>query len=171
MSGHQYEAIPTQYAGVVFRSKSEALFARTLDLLGYAWFYEPDWLRCADGYVPDFLYCPARGDREYAVFSKMTVAEYKPQRPTDAYFAQFRKHELELTSRFPGWIGMFECVYGSFYSKNAFLQGEFFDCNGTLIQHGGRAWPWCAPSTIREARRYRFDIDPERSNDAEHAYA
>jgi hypothetical protein len=45
-------AIPTQYAGVNFRSRLEAKWAAFFDLNGWAWEYEPiDF----DGWIPDFL--------------------------------------------------------------------------------------------------------------------
>jgi len=163
VSGPSYEAVPTQYAGVLFRSKSEALFARTLELLGYAWIYEPEWLRCADGYVPDFMYIPAAGDRSFAMDMKIFVTEYKPHRPTHAYLDQLRKHELEIEARSPGWIGMFDCVYGSFFEKAPVLCSVFFDCSGKLIERSGSTHPWCNTATLLEAKRYRFDIDPARA--------
>ena len=46
------EAIPTTYAGVTFRSKLEATWARFFDVIGVAWEYEPTRL---PGWVPDFL--------------------------------------------------------------------------------------------------------------------
>lgn len=50
----QYEARPTEYKGVVFKSKSEAIVARGFDLAGALWEYEPK--RCmVDKYIPDFL--------------------------------------------------------------------------------------------------------------------
>ena len=48
----EIEAIPTEYAGVVFRSKLEATWARFFDFLGIAWEYEPCVL---PGWMPDFL--------------------------------------------------------------------------------------------------------------------
>lgn len=44
-------AIPTLYAGVMFRSRLEARWAATFDLCGVPWQYEPFDL---DGYIPDF---------------------------------------------------------------------------------------------------------------------
>lgn len=46
------EAKPTAYAGVLFRSKLEATWARFFDVIGVAWEYEPTQL---DGWIPDFL--------------------------------------------------------------------------------------------------------------------
>lgn len=46
------EAIQTTYAGVTFRSKLEATWARFFDTIGISWEYEPTAL---PGWIPDFL--------------------------------------------------------------------------------------------------------------------
>jgi hypothetical protein len=43
--------IRTSYAGITFRSRHEAAWARLFDKLGHRWAYEPTDL---DGYIPDF---------------------------------------------------------------------------------------------------------------------
>lgn len=48
----EIEAISTEYAGVLFRSKLEAHWARFFDATGIAWEYEPTAL---PGWIPDFL--------------------------------------------------------------------------------------------------------------------
>lgn len=49
---NEIAAIPTEYAGVQFRSRLEARWAAFFDLLDLSWEYEPIDL---DGYIPDFL--------------------------------------------------------------------------------------------------------------------
>ncbi|MGH6774765.1 hypothetical protein [Brucella tritici] len=46
------KAIPTEYAGVNFRSRTEARWAAFFDLVGLKWDYEPFDL---EGWAPDFL--------------------------------------------------------------------------------------------------------------------
>ncbi len=46
------KAIPTEYAGVNFRSRTEARWAAFFDLVGLKWDYEPLDL---EGWAPDFL--------------------------------------------------------------------------------------------------------------------
>lgn len=46
------KAIPTRYAGVIFRSRLEARWAAFFDLAGIQWDYEPFDL---DGWTPDFV--------------------------------------------------------------------------------------------------------------------
>lgn len=49
-------AIPTKYAGVSFRSRAEARWARCFDALGIEWEYEPEGYNLPSGpYLPDFL--------------------------------------------------------------------------------------------------------------------
>lgn len=48
----EIDAKPTMYAGVVFRSKLEATWARFFDVIGVEWEYEPTHL---PGWIPDFL--------------------------------------------------------------------------------------------------------------------
>jgi len=54
------QAIPTNYAGMLFRSRLEADWAATLDSLHITWEYEPEGFRLSDGlwYSPDF-YLPS----------------------------------------------------------------------------------------------------------------
>ena len=52
MIDRSIQAVPTRYAGVMFRSALEAKWAAFFDLIGLAWEYEPCTL---DGWVPDFL--------------------------------------------------------------------------------------------------------------------
>ena len=50
------KAIPTEYKGIVFRSKLEAQTAVLLDAVGAEWVYEPETFQLHDGrfYLPDF---------------------------------------------------------------------------------------------------------------------
>lgn len=48
----EIEAKPTEYAGVLFRSKLEATWACFFDTIGIKWEYEPTHI---PGWVPDFL--------------------------------------------------------------------------------------------------------------------
>lgn len=48
--------LPTEYAGIVFRSRLEARWAVILDKVGARWQYEPEGYRLPSGsYLPDFL--------------------------------------------------------------------------------------------------------------------
>lgn len=55
-------AIPTLYAGVLFRSRTEARWARFWDALDIRWDYEPQGFVAAGvPYLPDFVTFPALG--------------------------------------------------------------------------------------------------------------
>ncbi len=77
-------AIPTQYAGVNFRSRLEARWAAVFDLLGWKWEYEPIDLY---GYIPDFM------------LGNLLV-EIKPHIGTDWYIDAVTK------IRQSGWTGI-----------------------------------------------------------------
>lgn len=71
---------PTEYAGTRFRSKSEAVFARCLELSGYTWEYEPGEVA---GHSWDFLI-----DRKHLCGrdqERFVFIEYKPSEPTASY--------------------------------------------------------------------------------------
>lgn len=96
------EAVPTEYKGVVYRSKCEAMFARwiELEMIGvrnYDHFeYEPKYLE-VEGWVPDF--CVLQFLKKHLSFSDdypdffprvdFQLIEYKPSKPTKSYLKQF----------------------------------------------------------------------------------
>lgn len=52
----ELKALPSEYAGCVFRSRLEARVAYYFDLLGVRWEYEPEGFELPSGnYAPDFL--------------------------------------------------------------------------------------------------------------------
>lgn len=85
-----YEARPTEYKGITFRSKSEAIVARGFDLLkfkdGVVWMYEPEILSGdKNKYTPDFLLVISY---EHSLF--FYVIEYKPAIPNITYLNELR---------------------------------------------------------------------------------
>lgn len=77
MSHQAHAPRPTEFAGVRFRSKSEAVFARCLSLAGNQWKYEPGTIA---GHGWDFIVKRRSSNLESFVF-----IEYKPSRPTMCY--------------------------------------------------------------------------------------
>lgn len=79
-------ARPTQFDGCLFRSKSEAMFAKYLKdcLLIDNFVYEPEFLRSGD-WIPDFAIPCFSGDHMLFTWH---IIEYKPARPTDAYLVE-----------------------------------------------------------------------------------
>jgi hypothetical protein len=116
---------PTEYKGVVYRSKSEAMFARYLDVtrsylakksasdadrdsFAYGWVYEPNWLQTDDRWRPDF-YCWHTVHRSGVSITQEAI-EYKPSEPTEAYIDILSKRFSELSGVFDGKFCLY---YGS----------------------------------------------------------
>lgn len=143
----QIQPIPTEYGGVLFRSKSEAIFARNLDLLHGIWEYEPERLRVND-WCPDFLL--------HARFAKhmlgFFIIEYKPTLPTDAYFAHARKRFADLDSATGKmlWSGIIACgsAFNRIRHSFAIDNDRWVDKEDTLNLF----------RFIETASRFRFDL-------------
>lgn len=126
-----FEAVPTEYRGVRYRSKCEAMFARWLELSqgvgvddeanlpgGYAevrgFIYEPEWLE-VDGWKPDFLCWHIHGGRDYSLHFSRDLIEYKPKKPTDAYLDAFKTKAKLLQQT--GKVTTSRLFFGSVFSK------------------------------------------------------
>ncbi|HET7237617.1 MAG TPA: hypothetical protein VFI76_01230 [Terrimicrobiaceae bacterium] len=87
------QPVETEYSGVVFRSKTEAIFARCLDLAGAPWTYEPLFMTCSGchdeprEYVPDFYVSWPRLWRPHSddILCSSGIIEIKPSRPTETW--------------------------------------------------------------------------------------
>jgi hypothetical protein len=99
------KAIPTDYDGTRFRSKSEAILARAMDLAEISWMYEPEEY---DGYLPDF----AVDVEIFNMFKLSYLIEYKPSLPSDAYIEKLNK--IKINDPYDGFF----IVYGNMYSPN-----------------------------------------------------
>lgn len=161
------QPIKTEYDGIVFDSKSEAVFARTLHVVGLSFEYHS--MHC--GHEWDFL---------VTGIPKAILVEYKPKPPTDTYI----KNLTEITRRDPAesaivwgnpWDGMLssaqrhysECCYviypiflsGSKYGWGDFIRqadnGEEDPCSN---RHSIFNIFGICEDAIREAMRYRFDL-------------
>lgn len=136
---------PTEYRGIVFRSKTEAITARALDLSLYQWEYEPKQFESSDGWVPDF-WCYRKSMDGFVEF----VMEVKPCRPTETY-------KSELANRFRG--------LPKTHVNMMILYGSPFDVSIPRGFEILRDWGWeNHPGENRmsikwdEAKRYRFDL-------------
>jgi hypothetical protein len=169
------DAIKTEYNGIVFDSKSEAVFARTLDLGGHRWIYHPPE-HC--GHVWDFLVFRAHmGSEPMPIF-----VEYKPQMPTNTYVDELTdKMRPDPKESIVVWgnpwdgvdrsiDGPQECcyrVYPIFCSYGKYGWGDFI----RLMDNGGD-WPtsyrhptWevlgITEAMAQEAKSFRFDLVAE----------
>ena len=168
----------TQYKGTHFRSKSEAVFARCLDLGGALWAYEPFDGKDDPpaGHQWDFLAFVPRERTAIAVCGNHCFSsglhweewspwfiEYKPKMPTDAYL-----HDLQARTK--EWCdstsntspARFSIVFGSPWQS-----GEYQAID--LLVDGERprcCRPWKMSelsSHVFSALSYRFDICSEKA--------
>lgn len=79
------KGIPTEYAGIRFRSRLEAQWAAFFDLAQWRWQYEPFDLK---GYIPDFI-LPVR----YRDTTEEMLVEVKPAITIDDLFAHSKRLE------------------------------------------------------------------------------
>lgn len=166
------KAIKTEYRGVIFDSKSEAVFARTLDIAGVHWIHHPGE-HC--GHPWDFL---------IVANSIETLIEYKPAMPTMTYV----RNLTEAMSANPvesiliwgnpwngkarGDFGRADCCYVAYPIFSSFAKygwGDFepiADCGVDepySNRHEIRHMLGITEPMAQEAMRYRFDL---QQNDA-----
>jgi hypothetical protein len=124
----------TQYKGIVFRSKSEAVFARSLDLVGMPWRYEPfngldnppgkhqwDFLVFTNILTLPVATC---GDYSYVLHGHKQVlyepwfVELKPQAPNEFYLNDLRGRLLSCKQK--GYPGNFGVISGNPWNATAY---------------------------------------------------
>lgn len=154
------EARPTEYAGIVFRSKSEAVLARALDLHpGCAgnWVYEPEMFATSDGWKPDFYFRMVLSDSIWS-----GIVEYKPSPPTETYTARLKQYYEQLRQNKKLGVFDFGLLVGNpwsgGYCVNLFCPAGD-DAREVASRHGAELYSIF--NYFEEARRYRFDLlDP-----------
>jgi len=143
--------IPTEYKQIVFRSKSEAIFAHAMTLSGAQWEYEPgNW----DGYTPDFaVFLGVRGWPE--IYLNVLV-EYKPSIPTDTYVQRLQKVKI------PDCYDAFFVFYGTAYDNPSAYGwiGINFEEEREQPLSAAISLAFCDPvmDKMQEAKAYRFDL-------------
>ena len=166
MSNQNYQPRPTEYSGVVFRSKTEAKFARTLtNLLDVSITYEPSYMSPeADPYLlPDFVWemeAPASGQ------DLLIVAECKPSPPTNTFLSEYFNKKTKF------WEGLqLESYIYPVVWVHDFYSGKHEASLHTMKRyrdyHFGEKWSFyslfdCTAMEYRraakEAAKYRFDL-------------
>lgn len=169
-----FEATPTEYLGVRYRSKSEAMFARFLHLegkstgfsncVGSGFEYEPEGFSVGRWSL-DFL--------AWRVFSAPNIAteiriptiiylwiEYKPSRPSGAYIEKLRKNFERLQDSLSFYDGLvvrsgFYLYYGSVYTES---RGIFDFCGG-VVQESKENW---LGRFELDVSNYRYDLEEVR---------
>lgn len=136
------KAIPTEYRSVRYRSKSEAMFARWLDLngtslaIGYGgsimasgFDYEPhglvidDTFNAGAAWFVDFLHwCVVSNVNEISTFVPLmhySIIEYKPSKPTKTYLVSLGRKFDVIKQQFPFlFSSSYFCFYGSVFNKS-----------------------------------------------------
>jgi hypothetical protein len=126
MNYKNIEAIPTEFMGIRFRSKSEAMFANLLEISGRQWVYEYPAIKCGD-YVPDFMVIKSKKHREFVP----QVVEYKPKLPTKTYLERLTKKSDELAEH----LSLFRSI--TFYVCAIDFFNEF---NPRCLLFDGKSW-------------------------------
>lgn len=153
------EAIPTEYKGIVYRSKSEAMFARYLELRyseegdPFGVVYEPKHLQTLDGWVPDFLVWQVENTCVWIPQLIVTVYEYKPSKPTETYLQRFKHRCQEIQNRTDTHI-VFCLLFGSVFSSE---RGSFWPLweDHPTKGHSRIDWLGCFSNEIKATR---FDL-------------
>lgn len=180
------KAVPTEYNGVRFDSKSEAVFARAMDLAGIRWLakhpirhqgHDWDFLIYYESHDVELLgddpLLQPDGDlcsnTEHVLLrnTKTALIELKPSRPTDSYIEKLRR-----TIRNDGILRL--VVYGSPWERNdKHWYGPLFYQFLRVTRDASSHLPLgvispCVmeitrldklDSFVDEARSFRFDLD------------
>jgi hypothetical protein len=147
-------ATKTEYQGIVFDSKSEAIFARAMDLDSCRWLYHP---KPHNGHEWDFIVqpFPSFGTHELRVGNNfysylqytpqpLILVEYKPKRPTNTYISNLE--ESIAGSSIDGMI-----VYGDPFSGDEYTEIVF----GSRRASREKILPIY---NLQVAMQYRFDL-------------
>ena len=169
------KATPTSYKGQNFKSKSEAIFARLLDLRQFTWEYEP--LHYAfESYVPDFhVVFESKPDHRLVQF----IIEYKPCSPSPMYLHKFNNYVSYLDKINHNIPIQPLIVYGNFFQspvklmcigycsenlfkhfwegENYYGKKEYFKLNN-IYREQPHDFKFFDQSQISQARKYRFDL-------------
>lgn len=167
------QARPTEYKGIVFRSKSEAILARCLDLVGdrcsthhIDWCYEPmyDWDRNESSVEFDFFVVISKKSN---LFDRQCIlVEYKPRKPTQTYIKQFEQR-VKLAEDFlydvhARLTPVFFLFYFNFFDESVNCNHDMglsvshkFPLHADIVQ---RVF-WHVINVANEAKSYRFDLE------------
>lgn len=150
-------ARPTEYKGVVYRSKSEAMYAASIHSRGHKWIYEPRFLDL-DGWRPDFA-IPVHNGNEFG----FEVIEYKPYRPTETYLTELAKRFFRLRKTvnvpFSGYLASFNWFDCGQSADMAWCFDEWDGQPDSIVQMG-QLIPnnFLSHASIAYALNYRFDL-------------
>lgn len=178
------KARPTEYRGIVYKSKCEAMFARYLELsvpdtlrtyarynrepnyqsvtpnhCGYV--YEPAGFEVGD-WVPDFVaFWSLMPNTNFQLPSMIyEVIEYKPSKPTETYLDEFSARVLAVQALLRQMIGKAEVM-----AKYYLYWGSVFSESSGIVSARDLEWqhldcePWLVPEYAQAIRDTRFDLE------------
>lgn len=131
-------ARPTEYMGTTYRSKSEAMFARYLDLSlsDHPWgkesgfVYEPDFLNDTCGVAPDFYVYQYPKKLSTAFIS---LIEYKPVEPTECTIVHKSRELLECSRKVVEFINKKTELRQVVVSCTIFFGSVYNDSMGRIL--------------------------------------
>ena len=153
------QARQTEYKRVVYRSKSEAMFAACLDYMGVRFEYEPEWLRVGN-WIPDF-----------AIFGNypgyrwnLWVVEYKPADPTSQYLDEMEGNFRKLSERFPDLFTLAAVMCGSMFESclARHVAWRFQDGEFSQVQWQQLMPQFVSNDALDYAHSVRFDLGQPR---------
>jgi hypothetical protein len=157
MEGQKMQARKTEYKGTVYRSKSEAMFAASLDFLGRKWVYEPRFYSvtsCGLEWLPDFAVL-VHNRNEFC----WDIVEFKPSQVSSVYLSELSDKAIELfAQKGPpievhlvtfNWFDpkLCDCVYGIDAGGVIRNKATNFECR------------FITPQSYIYAKNYRYDLE------------
>lgn len=154
------EARPTQFKGVNFKSKTEAMFALILDVskqeypIPSRWCYEEKRFKTPNGYIPDFVNYYSE---QPFLSDFISLIEVKPTYPTAAYLKHLEKQFNWIKNNdnfcFINWYSIY--VFNPYKRICEFV---LLDENGTLNAENYSKPQWFKEDLFDLALNYRFDL-------------
>jgi hypothetical protein len=163
----------TEYKGIVFDSKSEAIFARAMDIQNAEternskmfWHYHPERFTMND-YCPDFsiqLWSKIYDGKKFDQLTQSVILiEYKPAAPTQTYVDKIRSYYDALKEKdHYNVIDYILICYGNVFESESLKVIQIYsDSSGNTISKDSSYITdniFCK-EYISEARNYRFDL-------------
>jgi len=155
------KAIPTEYQGVVFKSKSEAIFAHNLTLGGILWEYEPEYWVIDDGWCPDFLVSMRwRAAQNHPPRVGIAIIEYKPCEPTLSYLDNLGQKYVQIAEEGLS-LCRFHLAYGSSFEpekERGIWTFSWSSQSWSKDIHDPDINNFTYLANLDAARSYRFDL-------------
>ena len=150
----------TEYKDQVFKSKSEAIFARAIDQnVDRCFCYEPDWTVLPCGYVADFDFVFVV-DTPLAKMELQIAVEYKPSMPTKTYKKELLSRFRAIREKEEGFFSTivhYLLIVGNAYDDKPVVVYSMDDSGQCFVP-----WPDCRCVKMKQwlvgAKDYRFDL-------------